>query len=898
MAIVAQCLEFLDKPLTTRTLTSGTTWTCNTGINYTERFIIAVRDTGTSTITDAIPSNLVGLSGAILAANIQIYELRLINCTHLSTIFGTTGLHPDAAVPRVDLHYGETRNAFPLSLAANTTRAIVVEVYVPLGTVPGTYSGTISLTGAQPITINYSATVKNATIPSTSSMKTAFAIGYSELNPGHNFTGVNDTPANTRMLMDIYTKELLMCRFSNSELVVYSPAVSGGSINWAESDPNHNFDAIAGPFLNGTVSLPGGRLPGAKLTTIRMKDYGHKYYPTTGTVTLSGSSGTVNSISVNGVVVTNGAVPFSTNLMTTAANLAASINAKTSTPDYTAISIGATVYIRALSAASPSPVGYAVTGSLITLTATYTAMAADDGTIRTQGSQNDQAAYIQYCQDYANHFRAVYGGLDRLFNYMGDEPHVATPTEWPVLSILSTAIHAGDAGLKTMVTVDIQDATTMGVVSAIDIFAPTFRFMYDKPSGTAIGQGGNPALTGPQFDKYLSKEQWWYAACNTHGCGIVGGDPVDDPPQYNTKWQATMADLPWYYSRLLEWMTYVYQVRGENYYDTVYAYDKRDPWGTDGIYETFGGNGDGTLFYPGTPAKIGGTHHIPIKSAPLMHMHQAQQEYELFLIVEARFGRPTALALAAPVITNPYTWSEDITVINNARQALLSKAAEPLAPPPPTLYPAPSFNNLKAYFAWSWFQYAGTSLNGSTALYLISKGGTPANPTPEKVYLYIVDDGGANINQLRCYVGRSTEATSYRTASNVVIDNVWMFAASAFNDAGGYDSAGAPVAGGRMRFWIGTTPSTVVEITATAITEGAGNDIFNDDLGDLILGSRSADNLRALNGAMGPSGVQGHIPATLAEVQAIANQNWPIISGGMGWAILGVTNPEQYVSVR
>ena len=41
------------------------------------------------------------------------------------------------------------------------------------------------------------------------------------------------------------------------------------------------------------------------------------------------------------------------------------------------------------------------------------------------------------------------------------------------------------------------------------------------------------------------------------------------------------------------------------------AYNESDPWKS--VY-AFGGNGDGTLFYPGTPERIGGRTHIPVES--------------------------------------------------------------------------------------------------------------------------------------------------------------------------------------------------------------------------------------------------------------------------------------------
>ena len=68
----------------------------------------------------------------------------------------------------------------------------------------------------------------------------------------------------------------------------------------------------------------------------------------TGTVTLTGgAAGSVSSIKVNDVEIMDSPVAFTTDLATTAAGIAANINTKTSTPDYSATSDGAVITITA-----------------------------------------------------------------------------------------------------------------------------------------------------------------------------------------------------------------------------------------------------------------------------------------------------------------------------------------------------------------------------------------------------------------------------------------------------------------------------------------------------------------------------------------------------------------------
>lgn len=94
----------------------------------------------------------------------------------------------------------------------------------------------------------------------------------------------------------------------------------------------------------------------------------------TGTVTLTGgASGSVNSITINGVTITSGSVAFSTSLLVTATNVAANINAYNSVPNYTAVAVGAVITITASNAGSGSN-GFGITANTTTITTTTTSM--------------------------------------------------------------------------------------------------------------------------------------------------------------------------------------------------------------------------------------------------------------------------------------------------------------------------------------------------------------------------------------------------------------------------------------------------------------------------------------------------------------------------------------------
>ena len=90
----------------------------------------------------------------------------------------------------------------------------------------------------------------------------------------------------------------------------------------------------------------------------------------TGSVELTGGiAGSVDGITVNAIEIMSGAEAFDTDLATTASNVADNINANTSTPNYTAVAVGALITI---TATIPGAIenGNAVVSSVTTITTT------------------------------------------------------------------------------------------------------------------------------------------------------------------------------------------------------------------------------------------------------------------------------------------------------------------------------------------------------------------------------------------------------------------------------------------------------------------------------------------------------------------------------------------------
>jgi hypothetical protein len=103
----------------------------------------------------------------------------------------------------------------------------------------------------------------------------------------------------------------------------------------------------------------------------------------TGTIILAtGSAGSIDTLTVNGVSIISAAVNYVTSLAATATALAANINAHTSSPDYTAVAVGTTVTITAVTA-GPGPNGFVVAATYTTLTGSTTNMTGGAGAVNS-----------------------------------------------------------------------------------------------------------------------------------------------------------------------------------------------------------------------------------------------------------------------------------------------------------------------------------------------------------------------------------------------------------------------------------------------------------------------------------------------------------------------------------
>lgn len=157
----------------------------------------------------------------------------------------------------------------------------------------------------------------------------------------------------------------------------YRRALQGGVMKIYSGSPPTNADAAATGTLLCTVSQGGIEFNPEVVSA--------------GSVTLSGSSGSVDSITVDDVEILGVAITFTTDLTTTAALVAAQINAYTPTDGvgYYATSTGAKVIIKAVPGT-----GYAANGKVVA--ATCTTLTSTDVNMGTETAGSDGENGLQF----------------------------------------------------------------------------------------------------------------------------------------------------------------------------------------------------------------------------------------------------------------------------------------------------------------------------------------------------------------------------------------------------------------------------------------------------------------------------------------------------------------------
>jgi hypothetical protein len=253
---------------------------------------------------------------------------------------------------------------------------------------------------------------------------------------------------------------------------------------------------------------------------------------------------------------------------------------------------------------------------------------------------------------WADHFRAK-GWLEKLFLYLPDEPE---PSEYPYLVELANRLHNADPDLRAMTTEQFEEE----MAGAIDIWDP------DEP----LFSDSLPWPPYPEvYDerRALGETTWWY--------NCVSASFALDFATHFVDYESTAM-------RIWLWLTRRYGFTGILFWQTVYQYNYADPWTTQYI-DNWMVQGDGTMIYPGTIDRIGGTTDIPVASLRMKYLREAMEDYEYFRILDDRGDNEWVSDLTRTVAPKTFHWEHDWAKVLDYRRMAAEKILGTLYEVPP-----------------------------------------------------------------------------------------------------------------------------------------------------------------------------------------------------------------------
>jgi Domain of unknown function (DUF4091)/Spherulation-specific family 4 len=260
------------------------------------------------------------------------------------------------------------------------------------------------------------------------------------------------------------------------------------------------------------------------------------------------------------------------------------------------------------------------------------------------------------------------GFADRAFLYACDEPD-DNAAKWQACQTAADQAHQQWGDLPILVTATIEEASSAKATGYVNWLVCIVNFMDDK--------SGNSRYTGDQRSTYNdflalnpSNRLWLYTSCMSHGC-VTGEECLANPPgpgstnPYFEGWPGYVIDEPPSKARAMGWMCYLYQASGELYFDATHCLSTA--WTAQYAY---GGNGDGTLFYPGDPARTGLNDWTPLESLRLKRIRDGYEDYEYLRILTDRGQGDQAQAIAGGLFENMYNANQSDAAVQAARRQL------------------------------------------------------------------------------------------------------------------------------------------------------------------------------------------------------------------------------------
>ncbi|GFK93911.1 hypothetical protein NNJEOMEG_01749 [Fundidesulfovibrio magnetotacticus] len=253
---------------------------------------------------------------------------------------------------------------------------------------------------------------------------------------------------------------------------------------------------------------------------------------------------------------------------------------------------------------------------------------------------NSDQAWVAYWRAVQAYLESK-GWLDRTYVYVWDEPR---DSDIPELARRARLIKAGAPKLRTLVTTECRPELR----GLIDIWCPVINFYDSKDK-----HGGEELYRSRQKS---GEQVWWYTS--------MMSEETKSLPSY-------FIDASAVSPRVVGWLTWQRGVQGVLYYHMALAWKNR-PWENQFAFDA---NGDGTLWYPGTPDVIGGTKEIPVPSIRLKAIRDGFEDFEYLALLEKLGGRSEAESICAQVGNGPFAWRDDPDAMAKAR-ALLADAIE------------------------------------------------------------------------------------------------------------------------------------------------------------------------------------------------------------------------------
>ena len=502
-------------------------------------------------------SELVGRSGQHFASrNLSWRQVGYIPTEKPTYAVSFVGLWPDPLLPSA-----------PFDVAAQSFESTWISAYVPSGTPPGDYQGTVTIRpeNAPARTVPLRLHVLGFTLPRTNHLKTSFGCSVGGRLDRYKWwdnmlahrvspTGApGATIGQPRLDLSAYPRLAFSAR-----RVAGSPEASVRLQIGSEQSPQSLYGplALGADWREFVIDLPAGRdavrslglqLAAPADLTLEVKDLravgpgealrvapqASQWYGGAGSAVTAGPGGVLRFTFTR--EATGGWLqdwPAAYVSVWEAAN-------KPATMDFSAFD----EYVRRY-----GPRGLSACAVNVPSTSYQQDAARAVRRLRESGTAAVAAGWEQ-------HLRQT-GLLPMAYTYMADEPEAAF---FPTLNGILSEVHRGAPGLANMMTA--RGAGAKGLHD-VDIWCPeVYSF---NPEGAAAEQA-------------RGREVWWYVAFSTR-------HPF---PNY---W----VDYPALDCRVLWWMAWKHKLDGILYWSINYQWDKA--WQTAALYP--GANGDGSLVYP------------------------------------------------------------------------------------------------------------------------------------------------------------------------------------------------------------------------------------------------------------------------------------------------------------